>query len=32
MRIIQSIGMQVDEATLDYLQAVFTAVAEPVRT
>lgn len=32
MGIIQSIGTQVDAATVDYLQAVFTAVAEPVRT
>ncbi|WP_260690287.1 type IV secretion system protein [Rhizobium leguminosarum] len=29
--IIQSIGTQIDVATVDYLQAVFTAVADPVR-
>ncbi|NEK39669.1 conjugal transfer protein [Rhizobium leguminosarum] len=31
MGIIQSIGTQIDVATVDYLQAVFTAVADPVR-
>lgn len=32
MGIIQDIGTQIDNATVDYLQAVFTAVAEPVQT
>lgn len=32
MGIIQTIGTQIDEATTDYLQAVFTGVAEPVQT
>ncbi|MDR6101884.1 type IV secretion system protein VirB6 [Agrobacterium larrymoorei] len=32
MGIIQDIGTQIDGATVDYLQSVFTAVAEPVST
>ncbi|MBX5242784.1 type IV secretion system protein [Rhizobium sp. NLR22b] len=31
MGIIQSIGTQIDAATVDYLQAVFTAVSDPAR-
>ncbi|WP_246708471.1 type IV secretion system protein [Rhizobium leguminosarum] len=31
MGIIQTIGTQIDVATVDYLQAVYTAVADPVR-
>ncbi|MGV2130655.1 type IV secretion system protein [Agrobacterium vitis] len=31
MGIIQSIGTQIDVATVDYLQSVFTAVADPVK-
>lgn len=32
MGIIQELGTQIDAATVDYLQAVFTAVADPVKT
>lgn len=32
MGIIQDIGTQIDDTTVDYLQAVFTAVAGPVQT
>lgn len=32
MGIIQSIGTAIDEATVDYLQSVFSAVAEPVQS
>ncbi|MBP2449661.1 type IV secretion system protein [Rhizobium leguminosarum] len=31
MGIIQAIGTQIDGATVDYLQAVYTAVADPIR-
>ncbi|MDX0500727.1 conjugal transfer protein [Sinorhizobium medicae] len=31
MGIVQSLGTQIDVATVDYLQAVYTAVADPVR-
>lgn len=32
MGIIQTLGTEIDSATVDYLQTVFTAVAEPVST